>query len=360
MLVYVAAAGLSCWFAWRAEKAERKWPWWIAAAIPLIAVAAMRWGVGTDVRRLYWLQFMAVQAHFDGSFFPHALKLWRNFNLEEPAYRWLVHGIIAYGGSFRWFLIITSILTGALVSTAIFWQSRSPALAFYFYVTTSNYFLSLNIVRQYIAIGFVLLAVGFAVDHRFAWFALCMVAAALFHRSALLALPVVALPFINVRLRWCFLAVAVALVSASFLVPAIKWGLPRVGLKIYVKYFTARVSKDGFEWFFFAINLCFMVLGAWYFRRASTQSRLFPVWYYMTVLGTVALAFSGVVPLMKRVNYYYAAPQFLMLPEMLGAEENPRLRKFLSVAMVLAFAAETVVAVVLLNKNQPLPYRLFR
>lgn len=360
MLVYVAAAGLSCWFAWRAEKAERKWPWWIAAAIPLIAVAAMRWGVGTDVRRLYWLQFMAVQAHFDGSFFPHALKLWRNFNLEEPAYRWLVHGIVAYGGSFRWFLIITSILTGALVSTAIFWQSRSPALAFYFYVTTSNYFLSLNIVRQYIAIGFVLLAVGFAVDHRFAWFALCMVAAALFHRSALLALPVVALPFINVRLRWCFLAVAVALVSASFLVPAIKWGLPRVGLKIYVKYFTARVSKDGFEWFFFAINLCFMVLGAWYFRRASTQSRLFPVWYYMTVLGTVALAFSGVVPLMKRVNYYYAAPQFLMLPEMLGAEENPRLRKFLSVAMVLAFAAETVVAVVFLNKNQPLPYRLFR
>ena len=359
MLVYVAATALSCWFAWRAEKAERKWPWWIAAALPLIVVAAARWGVGTDLRRLYGPQFMAVQAYFDGTCTPQVQKLLRNFSLEEPAYRWLVRGIVACGGNFRWFLVITSLMTGALVSTAIFRQSRSPALAFYFYVATSNYFLSLNIVRQYVAIGFVLLAVAFAVDRRFVRFSLCMVAAALFHRSALLALPVCVLPFANVRLRWCFVIVAVALVSASFLVPAIKWVLPRVGLKIYVKYFTASVSKDGFEWFFFAINLCFMALGAWYFRRASAQSRLFPVWYYMTVLGTVALAFSGVVPLMKRINYYYAAPQFLMLPEMLGAEENPRLRKLLTVAAVLAFAAETVVAVVLLNKNRPLPYRIF-
>ena len=359
MTVYLVATALSCWFAWRAEKAERRWPWWIAAALPLVLVAAARWGLGTDVRRLYWPQFMAVQAHFDGSAFPHLKMLWRNFNLEEPAYRWLVRGIVACGGSFRWFLIVTSLLTGALVSTAIFRQSRSPALAFYFYVTTSNYFLSLNIVRQYVAIGFVLLAVGFAVDRRFVWFALCMAAASLFHRSALLALPVVALPFVNVRLRWCFVAVALACALAPFVVPSVKWLLPRLGLKIYVKYFTARVSKDGFEWFFFAINLCFMLLGAWYFRRASAQSRLFSVWYYMTVLGTVALAFSGVVPLMKRVNYYYAAPQFLMLPAMLEAEGNPRWRKILTVAVAVAFAAETAVAVVLLNKNQPLPYRIF-
>ena len=359
MAVYVVATALSCWFAWRAEKAERKWPWWIAAALPLVLVAAARWGLGTDVYRLYWPQFMAVQAHFDGTSFPHARMFWRNFNLEEPAYRWLVRGIIACGGNFRWFLVVTSLMTGALVSTAIFRQSRSSALAFYFYVATSNYFLSLNIVRQYVAIGFVLLAVGFAVDRRFVRFALCMAAAALFHRSALLALPVGVLPFVNVRLRWCVAAVLVALVSASFLAPAIRWTLPRVGLGIYAKYFKARVSKDGFEWFFFAINLCFMALGAWYFRRASAQSRLFPVWYYMTVLGTVALAFSGVVPLMKRVNYYYAAPQFLMLPEVLGAEGNPRLRKLLVVAAVLAFAAETAVAVVWMNKNQPLPYRMF-
>jgi len=160
--------------------------------------------------------------------------------------------------------------------------------------------------------------------------------------------------------RWCFVAVAVALALSPFIVPVVKWVLPRMGLAIYVKYFTTRVSKDGFEWFFFAINICFMLLGGWYFRKAAAQNRLYRVWYYMTVLGTVALSCSGFVPLMKRINYYYAAPQFLMLPEILGAEENPRLRKFLTVAVMAVFAAETVVAVVILNKNQPLPYRIFR
>ena len=48
------------------------------------------------------------------------------------------------------------------------------------------------------------------------------------------------------------------------------------------------------------------------------------IWYNMTLLGTLALAFSGVLPLMKRVNYYYAAPQFLLLPEALRVEEDSK------------------------------------
>ena len=70
------------------------------------------------------------------------------------------------------------------------------------------------------------------------------------------------------------------------------------------------------------------------------------------------LSFSATVPLMKRVNYYFAAPQFLMLPELLIAEGNPRVRRWLTVLSVLAFAAETAVAVFWLNKNEPLPYRI--
>ena len=46
---------------------------------------------------------------------------------------------------------------------------------------------------------------------------------------------------------------------------------------------------------------------------------------------------------MKRINYYFAAPQFLMLPEMLLAEENVRVRRWLVALSILAFAAETAV-----------------
>ena len=71
----------------------------------------------------------------------------------------------------------------------------------------------------------------------------------------------------------------------------------------------------------------------------------------MTLLGTLALALSGVLPLMKRVNYYYAAPQFLLLPEVLQAEEDAKRRRILTVLIVLAFAAETIVAVGIYNER---------
>ena len=151
-----------------------------------------------------------------------------------------------------------------------------------------------------------------------------------------------------------------AAVGFSFIAkPVFKFVLPCVGAGFYVRYFDSRVAADGFEWFFFLINLCFLIMGAWYFKRATKAAPLFRCWYWMTVAGTVALSFSAAVPLMKRVNYYFAAPQFLMLPEMLLAEESVRARRWLTVLSVLAFAAETAVAVIYLNKNEPLPYRIF-
>lgn len=53
---------------------------------------------------------------------------------------------------------------------------------------------------------------------------------------------------------------------------------------------------------------------------------------------------------MKRVNYYYAAPQFLLLPEALRAEEDSKRRKLMTAALAVAFALETLVAVGIYNK----------
>ena len=76
----------------------------------------------------------------------------------------------------------------------------------------------------------------------------------------------------------------------------------------------------------------------------------------MTVIGTLFLALSGSFPLMKRVNYYFAAPQFLMLPEILLSESRPAVRKVLTALVIVGFTLETAVAVWMLNKNEPLPY----
>ena len=384
MIVYMVATLLACLAAWmaRRDQAHRKL-WIVASALPLTIVAAARWGLGTDLDFLYLPHFCAVEWMHGGAspelsdqlFRPlyeglsrrsysglpcdAAAVFWRNFSIEELAYRYLMHGIIACGGSFRWFIVITAVITGTLVFFAIWRQSRWPALAVYFYVVTSNYFLSLNIVRQYIAIGFVLVSLTFVLERRPWRFLLLVAAGMLFHKTAVLALPCWAFARLDVRLRWGYVAVLLAIAASFVAEPFFRTVLPCVGAGFYVRYFDMRFAKDGFEWFFFAINVCFMVMGTWYWNRAKNANPLFRCWYWMTVAGTVALSFSAAVPLMKRVNYYFAAPQFLMLPEMLLAEENIRIRRCLVALAVIAFAAETAVAVFWLNKNEPLPYRIF-
>lgn len=373
MIVYIVATLLSCCFAYLAVRGGgRRLGWMIASALPLALVSAMRWAVGTDFMYLYYNQVLGVEWFRSGGGeelakilfsryaepMTKALEAWQGFQVEECGYRLLVEGIVWCGGSVRTFMVTTSLLTGALVFIAVWRQCKSPVLATYFYVTTSNYFLSLNIVRQFLAIAIVLVAVEFVVKRRFWCFAASVAVAALFHRSALLVAPIWFLPYLRLRPLWGFAAVGLALCVSFAVRPALYALLPKVGMGVYLKYFDSCFARDGFEWFFFAINGAFLLMGAWYFDRAKARSGFFAVWYWMTVLGTVALAFSGAVPLMKRVNYYFAAPQFLMLPALLSAEDDERIRKVLTVLSVLAFAAETVVAVCILNKNQPLPYRI--
>ena len=81
------------------------------------------------------------------------------------------------------------------------------------------------------------------------------------------------------------------------------------------------------------------------------------LWYYLNVIGLMALCFSGRIPYMKRINHYFAAPHFLFLPLMIRCEERPVRRRALYVLIVLLFLAETIVAVGYLNKNGVLPYQ---
>lgn len=374
MTVYIIATLLSCGFAYLAVRGGgRRLGWIIASALPLTIVAAARWDVGTDFMFLYHGQILSVEWFRGGggrelanALFARcadplakAQEAWRCFCLEEAGYRWTVEGVVFCGGSIRAFMAVTSLLTGALVFTAVWRQCKSPVLAIYFYVATSNYFLSLNIVRQYLAIAVMLVAVEFVVKQRLWGFVASVIVATLFHRSALLLLPIWFLPRLkSARPYWGYVAIVIGLGCSFVARPLLEAVLPTLNMGIYLKYFDTCFAKDGFEWFFFAINFAFLALGTWYYDRARATSRYFVVWYWMTVLGTVALAFSGTIPLMKRINFFFAGPQFLLLPEMFAAEENPKFRKWLTVLSVLAFAAETVIAVCVLNKNQPLPYRI--
>lgn len=380
-MIYIAATALTSLAAFAFER-RRRWLWLaVLAAVPLCVVAAARWNVGTDFRRTYLPMYRALERLRGSPVHPNDEKafirlarkdmyggtpvtVYRHFKSvlgrTEPGYRLLMEGALRSGLGFRAVLAVCAALTALFVFFAIFRFSRWPSLAAFLYVATGNYFLSLNIMRQYVAVALGLVAVAYILNRRPWMFLACVAAAASFHVTALALLPLYALS------RWELTPVrGVALIIAALLfslaaAPLLHWTLDAIGAEHYLRYFTGGLADDGFEWAFFAINCCFLLMGAWYWRGATAGNRYFAIWYGMTVVGTAVLAFSHTVPVMKRINFYYAAPQFLMLPEMLLAETNPRRRKILVAFAVAAFAAETAVAVYWLNKNGVLPYSVGR
>ena len=380
MTVYVLATALTCLLVWVGERRDRKWPWRLCAALPLIVVSAIRWDVGTDFHFTYYPASLAFEClkggsppeRIDALFAPlverlripscdTASKLYDYYlgviRIMGPGYRCVMEAAWSCGGGIRTHMAVFSVLIGVLVFVAIYRQSRWPAMAAFLYVTTSNYFLSLNVVRQYLAVALGLVAVEFAVRRRPSPFFACVCAGAFFHPSALVLLPLYFVGRIELRLWGYALLVCVAAAVAPFAAPAAAWAFEAAGMDHYAYYFRSAFRTDGFEWMFFAINVAFLLLGGRYWSRAKKSSPYFVIWYNMTAIGTVFLALSGSFPLMKRINYYFAAPQFLLLPEILLSEEDVKTRRILTVLAALAFVAETCVAVWMLNKNEPLPYR---
>lgn len=362
--------------------ARRRWQKILLCGLPLTLLSAIRWGPGTDFYYTYLPEFRALQWLRAGGgeqlceelFRPIVDLLSQMYGLPgtptstmtvflgilekcEPGYRALMEAAVLLGGQFRVVVAVTSVIIGVCVFYAIFTQSTNPVLAIYLYVATSNYFLSLNIVRQYVAIAIGLVALQFAKERRLWAFLLCVALAMTFHTTAVLLLPCYFLGRVELKPRYAVLLVALTFAGSGVLGTAAAWLMPRIGLGYYARYL-GSAWEEGLEPILLAINLCVLLFSSWYWSAAKKRCPYFILWYNMTLLGTLALALSGVLPLMKRVNYYYAAPQFLLLPEVLQAEEDAKRRRILTVLIVLAFAAETIVAVGIYNKNGVLPYQV--
>lgn len=262
--------------------------------------------------------------------------------------------LIFLNADVQWLYIITSAIILLFVFAAIRRQTDTPILALLMFILTGNFFLSLNILSQFMAISICLYACTFAQERKPVPFFLLVAVAACFHYSALIFIPVYFLPKLRIKPLWCAVITAAVLLAAQFCFPLLKKLISAVA-PAYTRHFGDQVE---FEWIFFAIGLAVFAVGTYYYPKGKDKP-YYKLWYYANILGLIALCFSGHIPYMKRINFYFAAPHFLFLLLVIQCEEKPQWRRVMTVVMIALFVAETVVATGLLNKNGILPYQVF-
>ena len=397
MLVYTIATLLTlliCYLTYPKEKdgeldeskiRKRKIISCALSMLPLLLVMSVRWNVGVDTWFTYTPEYLAMKSEsqqltleeerilqasaklkarltegtineeLDDFSVDTILKDYRySYHHTGILFQWLQRGLLLLNADVQWLYVATSLIILCFVFASIWLQSARPFLACLFFVISGNFFLSMNIVSQYIAVAVCLLAYHYAEKRRPVPFFLLVAIAAGFHISAFVFIPVYFLPRAKIKPLWCILTIAASLVIAQFCFPILKklieWIAPA-----YVRHFT---KGSDFEWVFFAVGCAVLAVGTYYYSKGK-DTPYFRLWYYANALGLIALSFSGSIPLMKRISYYFAVSNILFLPLVMSLEKSIFRRRALHIITVALFILQIIVAIGMMNKHGTLPYKAF-
>jgi transmembrane protein EpsG len=87
-------------------------------------------------------------------------------------------------------LLVTALITNALIITVLTKYSRLLELSIYVYITSGSFLTSMNGIRQYFAAAIIFTATPFLIKGDFKKYLLIIIAASTFHQSALILIPI--------------------------------------------------------------------------------------------------------------------------------------------------------------------------
>ncbi len=145
--------------------------------IPLLAISALRYGIGTDYFWTYYPTFFRIKYGYE-----------LGWSLE-PGFLVLNKIVASFSNDVTWVIAFCAILFFAFVGKAILEQSENPTLSILLLVGTGLFQFSLNGMRQAIAIAVWMYAIKYIKEQRFWPYFFWLLFASLFHFSGLLLVP---------------------------------------------------------------------------------------------------------------------------------------------------------------------------
>ena len=177
LLSYIVYFGLliECWiFSYFAEKRNRKLLIWVIILSLTMAAGLRAYSVGLDTP-----SYVEKFSYIYKGMFSYA------YGLEE-SFKYICYGILHVIPNASFLLGLLALITHACIILR-FWELRGiasfPCMVVFYYM--SFYFMSLNGIRQFVAVAIVFWGTRYLGQKKFLRFILCICIAALFHQTAI-------------------------------------------------------------------------------------------------------------------------------------------------------------------------------
>lgn len=333
---------------------------WTGLLIPIL-VSGFRYGVGTD----YFNYINIFNTHVNmitGSFIENnGLAEFGYFLLEKISY--------ALTGDSRLVFLSMSFMTVAFFYLGMRkYTLRYPGLVFFLYLLTI-FPMSMNAVRQGVAMSIMFYAFTFILDKKPLQYTLLSLAASLFHISALLLLPfyfigrlfdvqkkgLIKARFIA-KSRYIIRTVIVSVILLLVMANVFSLVLSIPGFEKYELYL--NLNEDGANYIFYVrlILLVALALLAKYvvFKGNYRQNAFI---FAGTVIEVVILILGFTSPFIKREALYFSPFLIMLLPNIIDIFGSKiRYRTVMYAACLLYGASFFTVSYLLLGQADIIPY----
>ena len=359
MVVYISATLLSVFWAsvYRMLKRDRSLTGTsrallqkscaILSVIPLMLVMAVRRGVGSDYWG-YWSTYYGVVRN-DLKYSVGRDDLERGFIFLNRVVKLLFNDP-------QWVFVICAVITCTLYFLCIYRESINPVYSILLFVISKEFFISMNAMRQYVAIAILLLAIPYIKRKDWKKSLIVIIIAMLIHKSAIIFVAIYLL-FLLPPLKP---VVVMAITCGGFLLSA---GILPIIFPIlekfdfYTKFFAnAYNNVNGdipFE--YLLIYMAFFIFLAYEFSKVKHNENL-KLLYCAVVINLILLSFSSVMPVnFRRLAFYFDAFIVLYIPEATKVLEDKRIRLFVNTAIIILYTAVTLHDT-LMGDNDVLPY----
>lgn len=278
------------------------------ACLPLLLVSALRVNVGTDYMQTYYKGFQNV---INGN----------NFDHFEIGYKLLIYLSYFISNNPQIIFVTTSILFIVTTFYAIYNESPDVVYSVYLLVVTRYYFISMNMVKQFVAMAILLYSIKYlGLKKRNYKFWIFLIIAVLIHYSAIVGVGFWILDKISISKMKFWI---ITFFTCIFYFIFIKFNFSVLVQKLffgtkYYKYFSNSFLYAGsnFAKWTFILNVCILII--FYLKLNDKSDNKYRLYFKLQLVACILCVFMPLIPLVERIFFYFGFIQILSIPYVIG------------------------------------------
>lgn len=371
MYIYIITFLITILLVWLAENKAKsrknKIILLILAVVPMFFISAIRYNVGTDYEKRYVADY-------------YTLLEGKNVGNLEIGFKAIDYLCLFFTKEPYLLFVITSLIILAIIFEVIYKKSSNRILSIIVFFLGGYFFATLNIIRQYISVAFILLGYQFLMSENkkkaYIGFVICAILAFFMHSSSIICFIIIWLTKKNIMdARWVIpLSILILILNKNIMViltPIIK--NTRFNVYLTGKFTTGELSiLQIVENLIIYLAMYF----SYYFEKKQGKELDKQGITLLNIQGlALLLTVSGVIhTLFIRMAIYFVAFQIISIPYFFSILQfntitdkiNKKLKKNLKTktveiiiysGIVLGFSAMFIYTNILNNDNEVLPYK---